>query len=109
MSDEDLNLELEHAVAAVRAAATVCREVQQNLASAATLEKKDHSPVSVADFASQALICAALQETSRAKAVVGEEDAADLREPSNAAIRDRVVEQVRARRDPEAHGASGAR
>jgi 3'(2'), 5'-bisphosphate nucleotidase len=100
MFDIDLKLELEHAVAAVRSAATLCREVQQDLASAASLEKKDHSPVTVADFASQALICAALQETSHVKAVVGEEDAADLREPSNATVRDRVVEHVRALRGP---------
>jgi 3'(2'), 5'-bisphosphate nucleotidase len=100
MFDLDLELELEHAVAAVRSAATLCREIQQNLASAASLEKKDHSPVTVADFASQALVCAALQETSRAKAVVGEEDSADLRQPSNAAIRDQVVEHVRALRGP---------
>ena len=100
MTHVDLNLELEHAVAAVRAAATLCREVQQNLTNAATLEKKDHSPVTVADFASQALVCAALRDTSRVKAVVGEEDAADLREPSNAAIRDRVVDHVRALRGP---------
>jgi 3'(2'), 5'-bisphosphate nucleotidase len=100
MSDLDLNFELEHAIAAVRAAATVCREVQRNLTSAATLEKKDRSPVTVADFAAQALVCAALGDTSRVKAVVGEEDAADLREPRHAAIRDRVVEQVRALRGP---------
>jgi len=100
MIDLDLKLELQHAVAAVRSAATICREVQQNLTSAASLEKKDHSPVTVADFASQALVCAALRDTSRVKAVVGEEDAADLREPSNAALRDRVVEHVRALRGP---------
>jgi len=100
MSDLDLNLELEHAVAAVRSAAPVCREVQQNLASAAALEKKDHSPVTVADFASQALVCASLRDSSRVKAVVGEEDAADLRKPGNAALRDRVVEHVRALRGP---------
>ena len=39
-----------------------------------SLEKKDHSPVTEADFASQALVCAALRDTSRVKAVVGEED-----------------------------------
>jgi len=98
MSDLDLNLELEHAVAAVRTAAAVCREVQQSRAGAASLEKRDRSPVTEADFASQALVCAALQDTSRVKAVVGEEDAADLRAPRTAALRDRVVEHVRARR-----------
>lgn len=100
MPDIDLNLELEHAVSAVRAAAPVCRKVQQSLGSAATLEKKDRSPVTEADFASQALVCAALLDTSLVKAVVGEEDASGLREPSNAALRDRVVEHVRALRGP---------
>jgi 3'(2'), 5'-bisphosphate nucleotidase len=98
MSDVDPRLELEHAVAAVRAAAPVCVEVQQDRVSAATLEKTDHSPVTEADFASQALVCAALEEISNVKAVVGEEDAAELREPRNAALRDRVVEHVRRQR-----------
>jgi 3'(2'), 5'-bisphosphate nucleotidase len=98
VTDLDLNLELGHALAAVRAAAQVCCEVQQSRLAAATLEKKDRSPVSEADFAAQALVCAALRDTSRVKIVVGEEAAADLREARNAALRERVVAHVRARR-----------
>ena len=60
MSSIDRARELAHAVAAVRTASGVCRSIQQNLATAARLEKKDKSPVTVADFASQALICATL-------------------------------------------------
>ena len=56
MSKIDFAFELEAAVVAVRDAATVCQSVQKNLVSAATLEKKDRSPVTVADFASQALV-----------------------------------------------------
>jgi len=68
----DLLHELEVAVAAVRSAATVCRAVQADLVSAATLEKKDKSPVTVADFASQALVSAVLEERSSLRAIVGD-------------------------------------
>ena len=95
MSQIDLSRELAAAVAAVRDASTVCLSVQRNLVTAATLEKKDKSPVTVADFASQALVCASLAESSEISAVVGEEDAAELREEDAAATRDKVVEHVR--------------
>ena len=48
--------DLSAAISAVRAAARVCRAVQQRLVGADTLEKKDKSPVTVADFASQAIV-----------------------------------------------------
>jgi len=71
--------ELKVAVAAVRAASKVCRAVQANLVTAATLEKKDKSPVTVADFASQAVVCGALKAAFPGVPVVGEEDSKDLR------------------------------
>ncbi|MEL7087879.1 MAG: 3'(2'),5'-bisphosphate nucleotidase [Planctomycetota bacterium] len=71
--------ELEVAVAAVRAASRVCRGVQADLVTAATLEKKDKSPVTVADFAAQAVVCAALKAAFPGVPVVGEEDSKDLR------------------------------
>ena len=58
-------------IAAVRAAARVCRSVQQRLATAAALEKKDKSPVTVADFASQAIVCERLMRALPDDAVVG--------------------------------------
>jgi 3'(2'), 5'-bisphosphate nucleotidase len=96
-----LEQELENAVTAVRSAARVCQEVQRNLVTAATLEKKDRSPVTVADFASQALVCAALAEGSQVPAVVGEEAADELRADEAQATRERVVEHVsRVRGEP---------
>ena len=71
--------ELEAAVAAVRAASKVCVAVQRDLVTAETLEKKDKSPVTVADFASQAVVCAALSEQLPDDPVVGEEGSAELR------------------------------
>ncbi|MFW6060121.1 MAG: 3'(2'),5'-bisphosphate nucleotidase [Phycisphaeraceae bacterium] len=79
------------AVDAVRAAARVTRRVQQTLITRDTLEKKDRSPVTVADFASQAVVCRALGDAL----VVGEEDAAELRRADNEALRNSVVEHVR--------------
>lgn len=84
-------VELPVAVDAVRRAAAVCRAVQQSLVSADTLEKEDRSPVTVADFASQAVICHALARAFPGDAIVGEEDAHALREDSRAKLRASVV------------------
>ena len=90
----DRSVEMAAATAAVRAAARVCRSVQERLVRPETLEKKDKSPVTVADFASQAIVCAALEDVLPDDGVVGEEDAASLREDSQQALRDAVVERV---------------
>jgi 3'(2'), 5'-bisphosphate nucleotidase len=68
------------AMAAVRQAAQLCETVRQALVPEA-IEKNDKSPVTVADFGAQALICRALAEAFPQDPVVGEEDAADLRQP----------------------------
>ena len=92
----DLPRELDAAIAAVRDAAVVCERVQKDLVrAAATLEKKDSSPVTVADFASQALVCAALAETSKVADIVGEENAEALRGSAGEATGAKVLEQVR--------------
>lgn len=89
------------AIAAVRAAARVCRVVQDDLVNDQTLQKKDRSPVTVADFASQAVVCAMLSDRLSANAIVGEEDSQQLRQPEQAALLAGVVQQVRSVRDGE--------
>lgn len=84
------------ATAAVREAAKVCQAVQGRLVTADTLEKRDKSPVTVADFASQAVVCARLREAFPEVGVVAEEASAALREQGAGALRDAVVEHVRA-------------
>ncbi|MCG8589736.1 MAG: 3'(2'),5'-bisphosphate nucleotidase [Proteobacteria bacterium] len=91
----DRRAELDAAVDAVRAAAHICRRVQGQLAETRALEKQDKSPVTVADFASQAVVCAHLTERLGAQPVVGEEDAAALRSADAEAVREQVVERVR--------------
>lgn len=50
------------------------------------LKKKDSSPVTVADFASQALICRQLQQEYPNDPVIGEEGADQLRKPEGGAF-----------------------
>ncbi|MEX0887602.1 MAG: 3'(2'),5'-bisphosphate nucleotidase [Phycisphaeraceae bacterium] len=82
------------AMEAVTLAARATRAVQAELITSDTLEKKDRSPVTVADFASQAVVCEALAGWFPNDPVVAEEDADALRESANAVLRDAVVRHV---------------
>ncbi|MDQ7040724.1 MAG: 3'(2'),5'-bisphosphate nucleotidase [Rhodothermus sp.] len=88
------------ALAAVREAAMLCRHIQAAIGPD-VLEKKDRSPVTVADFGSQALICRRLAEAFPNDPIMAEEDSTALRAPGQAALLERVVAEVR-RLVPEA-------
>ena len=85
--------ELVVAVAAVEQAARICRSVQSSI-TAELIEKKDRSPVTVADFCSQAIICKALHEEFPADPVVGEEEADLLTAADNQPLLERVVAEL---------------
>ena len=87
--------EREVAVEAVVKASHLCRVVQSNLVSDTSMSKKDRSPVTVADFGAQAVVTHALRRVFPDTPMVGEEDAAELRDPANAALCDKVVANVR--------------
>lgn len=82
---------IEAGLEAVRAACKVCIRVQADLVNAGTLEKGDKSPVTVADFASQAVICGVLADRCPDLPVVGEEGSAELREGSQRALLEAVA------------------
>ncbi|PQJ33836.1 3'(2'),5'-bisphosphate nucleotidase [Salinibacter sp. 10B] len=79
---------------AVQAAATLTESVRESMGE--VLKKDDRSPVTVADFGSQALICRALMETFPQDPVIAEEDSSALRNPDNTDVRDQVLEHVQA-------------
>jgi 3'(2'), 5'-bisphosphate nucleotidase len=87
-------VELDAAIRAVRRATQASRAVQQRLISPETIEKKDKSPVTVADFASQAVVAATLAELLPHDVLVAEEDARELRGNEQATVRKVVVEHV---------------
>jgi 3'(2'), 5'-bisphosphate nucleotidase len=72
------DLERSAAIAAVGAAARLCGAAQGRLAAGDTLTKGDDSPVTVADFAAQAVVCATLTERLGTVNLVGEESSTDL-------------------------------
>lgn len=86
--------ELEAAMQAVRCAASVCQSVQKTLAASSTIVKGDTSPVTIADFASQAVVCAKLQQMVPDIPVVAEEGTQELRQPGNADLRQQVIRLV---------------
>ena len=88
-----LGNEQEIAVAAVREASELCQRVQLQLSDAA-LQKKDRSPVTVADFGSQALICSRLRSSFPDDPIIAEENADVLRDAENETITNRVVREV---------------
>jgi len=85
-------LELKAALDAVRQAAVACRSVQSSITTE-SLAKKDNSPVTVADYASQALVCRVLQQRFPLDPVIGEEGAAELKQPAGTEFLRRVVEE----------------
>ncbi len=60
------------AIQAVTAAAQLCEQVRREEGSL-TLTKPDRSPVTVADFGTQAVICRVLAEAFPGDPIVGEE------------------------------------
>lgn len=75
--------ELQVALKAVAVAARVCQSVQSRI-TRESIEKKDRSPVTIADFASQAAICRILGDAFPGDEIVGEEEAEALKAPDNA-------------------------
>ncbi|MBP0016536.1 MAG: 3'(2'),5'-bisphosphate nucleotidase [Cyanobacteria bacterium SBLK] len=85
--------ERQTAIAAVRAAAKLCETVRQQRSQ--PLTKQDASPVTVADFGAQAIVCQALAANFSDDPVIGEEDSTMLQQSDRQEEFNRVVALVR--------------
>ncbi len=90
-----LQKEKEIGLKAVRAAMAMTAEIQNEMTGGDTLTKSDRSPVTIADFASQALVCKALGEHFPGVPIVGEEDSHSLRRPENREVFAKVAHYLR--------------
>ncbi len=86
-----LHKEKDIALLAVSQAMTMAGMIQKELTGSHTLTKHDRSPVTVADFAVQAMICQILSCHFPGMPVVGEEDSLALRKPENRDLLARVI------------------
>ena len=80
------------AIDAVLKAMQLCEQVQVEMVSTDAIQKVDRSPVTVADFGSQALICKAIGDAFPDDVIVAEEDAQALKE--NPTLSARVTNYV---------------
>jgi 3'(2'), 5'-bisphosphate nucleotidase len=78
------------AIQAAVKAAVLCERIRMDLAGGESLLKSDKSPVTIADYGAQAIICKLIRERFPDDTVVAEEDSRELRRPD----RSRILEQV---------------
>jgi 3'(2'), 5'-bisphosphate nucleotidase len=86
--------EFETGKRAVILAGRLIRLIQQELTSGDQFSKSDRSPVTIADFLSQALICRILKKEYPDIPIVAEEDSAELRQESQQDILRRIFDFI---------------
>ena len=88
------NPHLDFALTSVQQAALLAQEIQEEMVSPA-ITKKDRSPVTVADFAAQAVVGYYLERRFPDAVLVGEENSDVLRKPEGRETLEKVTEFVR--------------
>ncbi|MCU0289524.1 MAG: 3'(2'),5'-bisphosphate nucleotidase [Acidobacteria bacterium] len=76
---------------AVIEAMRISKTVQQELTGADAITKTDKSPVTIADFASQAIICKLLKTQFPSIPIVAEENSDALSKPENCAVLEKIL------------------
>ncbi|KAJ7175832.1 hypothetical protein C8R46DRAFT_1079671 [Mycena filopes] len=92
MSTQQFAAERQFGLSAVRRACALTSSVFNKLIKNETLTKGDKSPVTVGDYAAQALISVMLSNSFPQDPIVGEEDAAELRVEEGRVLRERIIE-----------------
>ena len=83
-------------IQAIIKASALCQKVWANLAGGESIRKRDRSPVTVADYGSQAVICKLIRERFPRDTIVAEEDSKELRRPDRSKILEQVTSYVEA-------------
>jgi 3'(2'), 5'-bisphosphate nucleotidase len=91
---DESSLEVVTALQATIVASTFCQKIQKDLAGHGSILKSDRSPVTVADFGSQAIICKFIREKFPNDTIVAEEDSTELRKPGYSQILEPVTRYV---------------
>lgn len=86
--------ELRTAVEAVIKASRLCMKVQASLVSEESITKMDNSPVTVADFGAQAVICHELRKAFPDIPIMAEEDSSELKTPEGKILMGRIIEYI---------------
>jgi 3'(2'), 5'-bisphosphate nucleotidase len=83
-------------IQAVIKASALCQKIRMDLMGGESILKSDRSPVTIADYGSQAIICKWIRERFPNDTIVAEEDSEELRRPDRSAILEQVANYVHA-------------
>jgi 3'(2'), 5'-bisphosphate nucleotidase len=86
--------ELEIGQHAVIKAMRICKTIQEELTGADAITKSDKTPVTIADFASQAIICRILEENFQDIPIVAEENSDALQKPEHAQTLRKILHYI---------------
>jgi HAL2 family 3'(2'),5'-bisphosphate nucleotidase len=89
-----LENELKTGRQAVLQAMRISRTVQKELAREDCITKKDKSPVTIADFAAQAIVCKVITDRFPDIPIVGEERSDALKKPEHKEILDKIIHYI---------------
>ncbi len=82
------------AMQAVIKASELCQKIGKDLVGGESILKSDRSPVTIADYGSQAIICKMIRENFPDDTIVAEEDSKELMKPDRAKILKQVTDYV---------------
>ncbi len=88
------SLEVVTALRALGMASALCEKVRADLPSQRAILKSDRSPVTVADYGSQAIISHSIRATFPNDVIIAEEDSKELKKPDHAKVLEQVTHYV---------------
>ena len=91
---DQYNRETKTAVRAAIEASVLCQRVRKGLVADVSITKSDRSPVTVADYGSQAIICRIIREVFPEDPIIAEEDSKALKKTENSRILEQVTHYV---------------
>jgi len=91
---DEKSLEVKTALQAMTMASALCQKLGKDLVGKESLIKSDRSPVTIADYGSQAIICKFIKEAFPRDTIVAEEDSKELRKPVHSKILEQVIYYV---------------
>jgi 3'(2'), 5'-bisphosphate nucleotidase len=83
--------ELQAGLRAVTSAVKITKKIQNQLCNKDSITKTDKSPVTVADYAAQAVICHRLNQELNQPVIVGEENSDELKKETNQELVEKIV------------------
>lgn len=84
------------AIQAAVKASELCQKIRKDLVGEEPILKSDRSPVTIADYASQAILCKWIRERFPHDTIVAEEDSKELKRPNHSKILGQVTDYVNA-------------